>query len=146
MEKPSPIKKFIRIKNLQKWQAIQNGKSHMLTHKEAIEKAIYDWNNGIFDTKTKLLHMTEQEKMLWYTEDLLKAAWYGVNVLTESLWWETTWKLRKIAEEQKSLNLSSGEDYDMEVVADELLHDDIVGYKNQKKEKLDKMRKEERDS
>ena len=81
-----------------------------------------------------------------YTEDLLKAAWYGVNVLTESLWWKTTWKLRKIAEEQKSLNLSSGEDYDMEVVADELLHDDIVGYKNQKKEKLDKMRKEERDS
>lgn len=79
-----------------------------------------------------------------YTEDLLKAAWYGVNVLTESLWWETTWKLRKIAEEQKLLSLSSGKDYDMEGVADELLHDDTVRYKNQKKEKLDKMRKEER--
>lgn len=61
-----------------------------------------------------------------YIEDLLKAAWYGVNVLTESLWWETAWKLRKIAEEQKLLSLSSGKDYDMEGVADELLHDDTV--------------------
>ena len=59
-----------------------------------------------------------------YIEDLLKAAWYGVNVLTESLWWETAWKLRKIAEEQKLLSLSSGKDYDMEGVADELLNDD----------------------
>lgn len=44
------------------------------------------------------------------------------------------------------LSLSSGRDYDMEMVADELLHDDTVRYKNQRKEKLDKMRKEERDS
>lgn len=40
--------------------------------------------------KPSPIKMTEQEKMLWYTEDLLKVAWYEVNVLTESLWWETT--------------------------------------------------------
>ena len=64
--------------------------------------------------------------MLWYTADLLKVAWYGVNVLMGSLQWETAWKLRKIAEERKLLSLTSGKDYDMEVVADELLHDDTV--------------------
>lgn len=105
---------------------IQNGKSHVLTHKEAIRKTVNDWNNGIFDTKTKLLHMTEQEKILWYTADLLKVAWYGVNVLMGSLRWETAWKLRRIAEERKLLSLNSGKDYDMEVVADELLRDDTV--------------------
>ena len=52
----------------------QNGKFHVLTHKEAIRKTVSDWNNGIFDTKTKLLHMTEQEKILWYATDLLKVA------------------------------------------------------------------------
>ena len=70
----------------------------MLSHKEAVEKAVCDWNNGIFDTKTKLLHMTGQEKMLWHTADLLKAAWYGANVLVGSLRWETAWELRKVAE------------------------------------------------
>jgi len=105
---------------------IQNGKSHVLTHKEAIKKTVYDWNNGIFDTRTKLLHMTEQEKILWYAADLLGVAWYGANVLMGSLRWETAWKLRKIAEEKKLLRLDSGRDYDMEVVAGELLHDDTV--------------------
>ncbi len=33
-----------------------------MTKREAISKAVSDWNNEIFDTKTKLLHMTEQEK------------------------------------------------------------------------------------
>lgn len=105
---------------------LQNGKFHVLTHKEAIEKVVNDWNNGVFDTKTRLLHMTEQEKILWYAVDLLKVAWYGANVLVGSLRWETAWKLRKMAEERKLLRLSSGKDYDMEVVADELLHDDTV--------------------
>ncbi len=104
----------------------QNGKFHVLSHKEAVEKAVCDWNNGIFDTKTKLLHMTGQEKMLWHTADLLKAAWYGANVLVGSLRWETAWELRKMAEERKLLSLSSGKDYDLEVVADELLHDNTV--------------------
>lgn len=63
----------------------QNGKFHVLTHKEAIEKAVNDWNNGIFDTKTKLQHMTEQEKILWYAVNLLKDAWYGANVLVGEL-------------------------------------------------------------
>lgn len=105
---------------------LQNGKSHVLTKKEAIEKAIYDWNNGIFDTQTKLLHMTEQEKILWYAADLLCVAWYGANVLVGSLRWETAWKLRKTAEERKLLRLNSGKYYNMEEVADELLHDDTV--------------------
>lgn len=105
---------------------IQNGKFYVLTHKEAIRKIVNDWNNGIFDTKTKLLHMTEREKILWHTADLLKVAWHGVNVLVGSLRWETAWELRKITEEKKLLRLDSGKDYDMEVVADGLLHDDTV--------------------
>lgn len=105
---------------------IQNGKSHVFTHKEAIRKIVSDWNNGIFDTKTKLLHMKEQEKILWHIADLLGVAWYGANVLVGLLRWETAWKLRKMAEERKLLRLSSGKDYDMGVVADELLHDDTV--------------------
>lgn len=104
----------------------QNGKFHVLTHKEAIRRTVNDWNNGIFDTKTKLLHMTEQEKILWYTANLLKVAWYGANVLMGSLRWETAWELREIAEERKLLSLDRGKDYDMEVVAGELLHDDTV--------------------
>lgn len=104
-----------------------NGKRFRpMTKEEAVEKAINDWNNGIFDTKTRLLHMTEQEKILWYAADLLKVAWYGANVLVGSLRWETAWKLRKMAEERKLLSLTSGKDYDLEVVADKLLHDDAV--------------------
>ncbi len=100
---------------------LQNGKFHVLTHKEAIEKTVYDWNNGIFDTQTKLLHMTEQEKVLWYTEDLLGVAWYGANVFVGSLRWETAWKLRKIAEERKLLKIDNGKSYDLGEVARVLL-------------------------
>lgn len=104
-----------------------NGKRfYPMTKEEAVEKAVCDWNNGIFDTQTRLLHMTEPEKILWHVMDLLKAAWYGTNVLVGSLRWETAWELRRMAEERKLLSLSSGKDYDMEVVADELLHDDTV--------------------
>lgn len=105
---------------------LRKGHFHVLTHKEAVEKAVNDWNNGIFDIKTRLLHMTEQEKILWYAADLLKVAWYGANVLVGSLRWETAWELRKMAEERKLLRLNSGKNYDMEVIADELLHDDTV--------------------
>lgn len=97
-----------------------------MTKEEAVGKVVNDWNNGIFDTKTRLLYMTEQEKILWYAADLLKVAWYGANVLVGSLRWETAWKLRKMAEERKLLSLTSGKDYDLEVVADKLLHDDAV--------------------
>ena len=89
---------------------LQNGKFHVLTKKEAIEKAVYDWNNGIFDILTRLSHMSAAEKILWYTEDLLKVAWYGENVLVGSSRWETAWKLRKIAEEQKLLKISTEND------------------------------------
>ena len=41
-------------------------------------------------------------------------------------WWETAWELRKIAEERKLLSLDSENNYDLEVVADELLHDNTV--------------------
>lgn len=109
-----------------KFAMLQDGKFLVLTSKEAIEKAVHDWNNGIFDTQTKLLHMTEHEKIIWYAADLLGVAWYGANVLVGSLRWETAWKLRKIAEEQKLLKLNSGKDYNMEEIADELLHDDTV--------------------
>ena len=34
--------------------------------------------------------------------------------------------MRKIAEEKELLSLDSGKDYDLEVFADELLHDDTV--------------------
>lgn len=107
---------------------LQDGKFHVLTEREAINKAVYDWNNGIFDTRTKLLHMTEHEKILWYAANLLGVAWYGANVLVGSLRWETAWKLRKIAEERNLLRLNSGIDYNMEVIADELLHDDTAKY------------------
>lgn len=68
--------------------------------------------------------MTEQEKILWYAVDLLGVAWYGANVLVGSLRCETAWKLRKIAEEKKLLRLNSDKSYDMEDVANELLHHD----------------------
>ena len=99
---------------------------HVLTQKEAIKKALNDWNNGIFDTPTRLLHMTEHEKILWYATDLLGVAWYGANVLVGSLRWETAWKLRKIAEEKNLLRLNGGKSFDMEDVANELLHDGSV--------------------
>lgn len=105
---------------------LQNGKFHVLTRKEAIEKTVDDWNNRIFATQIKLKHMTEQEKLLWHTADLLGVAWYGANVLVGSFRWKTAWKLRKMAEERKLLRLSSGKDYDMEKIAEELLHDDLV--------------------
>ncbi len=88
----------------------QNGKFHVLTKREAVERAVYDWNNGIFDMPTKLSHMSSAEKILWHTEDLLKVAWYGANVLVGSLLWETAWKLRKIAEEHKLLKIGTEND------------------------------------
>lgn len=85
-----------------------------------------DWNNGIFDTQTRLLHMTEREKTLWHTADLLKVAWHGVNVLVGSLRWETAWELRKVAEGKGLLVLHSGINYDLEEVAKVLLDDSHV--------------------
>ena len=46
--------------------------------------------------------------------------------MAQMSWWETAWELRKVAEERKLLSLSSENNYDLEVVADELLHDDAV--------------------
>jgi len=105
---------------------LQNGKFYVLTPKEAIKKAVDDWNNGIFDTQTKLLHMTEQEKILWYAENLLGVAWYGANVLVGSLRWETAWKLRKIAEDKGLLVLHSDTKYDLGEVAEILTEDKQV--------------------
>lgn len=106
--------------------SIKGKRFRPMTKGEAVEKAVCDWNNGIFGTKTKLLHMTGQEKMLWHTADLLKVAWHGVNVLVGSLRWETAWKLRKIAEGKELLVLHSGINYDLEEVAKVLLDDSHV--------------------
>lgn len=103
---------------------LQDGKFHVLTKKEAIEKAIHDWNNGIFDTQTKLLHMTEQEKLLWHIEYLLGVAWHGAMVPMDSLKWKTAWKLRKIAEGKGLLVLQSDIEYDLGEVA-KVMFDDI---------------------
>lgn len=101
-----------------------NGKRFRpMTKEEAVGKAMCDWDNGIFDTRTKLLHMAEQEKILWHTADLLKVAWHGVNVLVGSLRWETAWELRRIAEGKGLLVLHSGVNYDLEEVAKVLLGD-----------------------
>ena len=94
-----------------------------MTKREAISKAVSDWNNEIFDTKTKLLHMTEQEKILWHTEHLLFEAWHGAMVPMESLQWKTAWRLREIAEDKKLLSLKSGKNYDLGEVAKDLVED-----------------------
>ncbi len=42
-----------------------NGRGfHVMTEREAVSKAICDWNNGIFDVSTRLSHMSDTEKIL----------------------------------------------------------------------------------
>lgn len=103
---------------------LQEGKFHVLTKKEAINHAVCDWNNGIFDTQTKLFHMTDQEKLLWYIEYLLGVAWHGAMIPMDSLKWKTAWKLRRIAEGKGLLVLQSNIDYDLGEVA-KVMFDDI---------------------
>lgn len=103
---------------------LQDGKFHVLTKKEAIEKAVNDWNNEIFDTPTRLAHMSDTEKIIWKIEKLLSMAWYGAMVPVDSPEYITGWKLRKIAENMELLRLHSEISYDLEEVA-RILFDDF---------------------
>lgn len=94
-----------------------------MTKEEAINKAICNWNGGRFDIQTQLSHMTDQEKILWHTEHLLKVAWYGAIVPMESLKWKTAWRLREIAENKRLLSISSRKKYDLGEVAKILVED-----------------------
>lgn len=96
---------------------------HHMTEEEAINKAICNWNDGRFDRQTQLFHMTDQEKILWHTEHLLKVAWYGAMVPMESLKWKTAWRLRRIAETKRLLSISSRKKYDLGEVAKILVED-----------------------
>lgn len=100
------------------------GKSfYHMTEKEAINKAVCDWNKRIFNVKTRLAHMTDQEKLLWHIEDLLCIAWYGAMVPMDSIKWKTAWKLREIAESKRLLSLRSKKNYDLGEVANVLAKD-----------------------
>lgn len=103
---------------------VMNGKRfHSMTEKEAINYAVCDWNNGIFDTETRYAHMSDEEKLLWHIEDLISTAWYGANVFIDSLQWKTACELREIAENKKLLSLKSGKNYDLREVAKDLVED-----------------------
>lgn len=97
-----------------------------MTEKEAINQAVCNWNNRIFDTKTRLMHMSNEEKVLWYIEHLLGVAWYGENVSIDSLQWKTALELRGIAEDKGILILQSDIDYDLGEVAKALYKDAYV--------------------
>lgn len=98
-------------------------KTHRLTKKEAIEKAINDWNNQNFNIKTRLPHMSDREKTIWYIEKLLFKAWHGSMIPASSPEFITGWKLREIAESRELLKLHSGMDYDLSEVARTLFND-----------------------
>ena len=103
---------------------VMNGKRFRpMTEKEAINQAVCDWNNGIFNVQTRLVHMTNEEKMLWHIENLLSDAWYGANVYIDSLQWKTACELREVAENKKLLSIKSNKDYDLEEVAKVLYED-----------------------
>lgn len=104
---------------------VMNGKRFRpMTGKEAINQAVCDWNNGIFNVQTRLVHMSNKEKILWHIENLLSAAWYGAMIPIDSLKWKIAWELREIAENKKLLSIKSDKDYDLGEVAKEL-YDDV---------------------
>ena len=103
---------------------VMNGKRFRpMTEKEAINQSVCDWNNGIFNVQTRLVHMTNEEKMLWHIENLLSDAWYGANVSIDSLQWKTACELREIAENKKLLSIKRNKDYDLGEVAKVLYED-----------------------
>ncbi len=97
-----------------------------LTKKEAVQKTINDWNNEIFSNQTRLLHMSDTEKAIWYIKKLLSMAWYGAMISVDSPEYITGWKLRKIAEEMELLKLYSGINYDLGEVAKKIFVNDHV--------------------
>lgn len=102
------------------------GKMCRLTEKEAIERAINDWNNHDFNNQTKLSHMSDIEKTIWNIEKLLSMAWYGAMVPMDSPEYIRGWQLRRIAEDMELLKLHSGVDYDLGEVARKIFVNNCV--------------------
>lgn len=103
-----------------------DGRMRKMTEKEAILRAINDWNNHSFNTQTRLLHMTYTEKTMWYIEKLLSIAWYGAMVPLDSPEYIRGWQLRKVAEDMELLKLCNGINYDLGEVARKISVDDRV--------------------
>lgn len=99
-----------------------NGKFCVLTEKEAIKEVINNWNNRNFNTQTKVLHMSDKERTLWWIERLLSIAWHGL-ASNDSPEFIAGWKLREIAENRELIRLHSGINYDLGEVAKVLFND-----------------------
>lgn len=99
------------------------GKFRVLSEKEAIGLAVADWNEMRFNPRTKLMHMSYKDKVIWQIRSLLTDAWYGAMVPMDSPEWRTGWALREIAENKKLLVLNSNVDHDLDEVARTLFND-----------------------
>lgn len=103
-----------------------DGRMRKMVEREAILRAIRDWNNHNFNVQTKLLHMTHTEKTMWYIEKLLSMVWYGAMIPLDSPEYIRGWQLRKIAEDMELLKLYSGINYDLGEVAKKIFVNDHV--------------------
>lgn len=99
------------------------GKFRVLSEKEAIGLAVADWNEMRFNPRTKLMHMSYKDKVIWQIKSLLIDAWYGAMVPMDSPEWKTGWALRKIAENKKLLVLHGNINCDLGEVARILFND-----------------------
>lgn len=100
-----------------------DGRMRKMTEREAVLRAINDWNSQNFNIQTRLLHMTCTEKTMWYIEKLLSMAWYGAMVPLDSPEYIRGWQLRKVAEDMELLKLYSGINYDLSEVARKMFVD-----------------------
>lgn len=99
-----------------------NGKMRVLNEKEAIKEVTNDWNEHKFNTKTRLAHMSDKERVLWWTERLLSIAWYGL-ASNDSPEFIAGWELREIAESRELIKLHSEINYDLSEVSKVLFND-----------------------
>lgn len=102
---------------------IQSGKSHVMTEKEAVEHAISDWNNHVFNIRTKLSHMSNKEKVIWQIEKLLSIVVYGAMYPIDSPEYILGWKIREIGENKRILHLHSEISCDLGEVSKKLFSD-----------------------
>ena len=86
------------------FSVLQDGKFHVLTEKEATQRAIDDWNNQNFDIPTKLFHMSDEERTIWYIEKLLSNAWHGGMFPVDSPEYTIGGQLRKVVEDMGLLH------------------------------------------
>lgn len=103
-------------------------KEHVLSEKEAIERVIDDWNNHIFNIRTRLSHMTDKEKIVWKIEKLLFIVVHGGMYSTDSLEYIAGWKIRKIAEDKEILKIHSDNPCDLGEASKVLFNDKEVRY------------------